>query len=283
MVDTSALSNLANADYPISYAFVWKGAAPSDAARLPLTEILTKDASGYYNMVAPAASTGATQSLLKLSTPTDAANNALEIVFEPIISGGTKTAIEARREGATSGAHLGFTTGGNLRWTMTAAGHQIAADDNAYDICSASKRARTIYAGTGTINTSDAREKNWRGGLTAAEMRSARTISDGIGIFQFKDGKRDHCGVKAQAVIAALEAEDLDPFAYAFVCYDEWHSVPAIPAVKEKKSRKGEVVRHAAPAQPGKPAGDRYGIRADELNFFLAAALNQRLAALEAK
>lgn len=45
------------------------------------------------------------------------------------------------------------------RWSITEAGHFLPAVDNAYNFGSASFRLATVYAGTGTINTSDERTK----------------------------------------------------------------------------------------------------------------------------
>jgi len=149
--------------------------------------------------------------------------------------------------------------------------------DNAQIFGTGSNRWATIYAATGTINTSDAREKTDLIELTDAELRAARKIAARIGIFQWLDaidekgeGARAHVGVIAQEVIAAMECEGLDPFRYAFVCYDEW------PASKAVKDDDGNVI------VPARKAGNRYGIRYDQLAMFLIAAQEARLAALEA-
>lgn len=69
-----------------------------------------------------------------------------------------------------------------LRYTVRAGGELRPAADNTQDLGSASFRMATIYAGTGTINTSDEREKIWRGELGEAEMRAAARIHEEIGI-----------------------------------------------------------------------------------------------------
>lgn len=144
-------------------------------------------------------------------------------------------------------------------------------NDNAIYLGSAGARWKEIFAGNPAINTSDARQKDWRGGLTEAELRAAKTVAKGIGTYRWLDaieakgdGARLHVGVMAQNVIAAMEAEGLDPFAYGFVCYDQWDAVEAIEGA------------------PGRAAGDAYGVRYGELAMFIAAAQEQRLAALEA-
>ncbi|MGB5905752.1 MAG: tail fiber domain-containing protein [Xanthobacteraceae bacterium] len=158
-----------------------------------------------------------------------------------------------------------------------ASGHFLPGADNTMNVGSASKRAKEIFAGTGTINTSDAREKEWRGGLSEAELRVAKRISKLIGIYRWLDAitekgdaARLHVGVTAQDVKAAFEAEGLDGFDYGLLCYDEWDARPAVV------DDDGNV------EVPAREAGDRYGVRYDELWAFVAAGFEARLSALEA-
>jgi hypothetical protein len=63
-----------------------------------------------------------------------------------------------------------------------------------------------------------------------------------------------------QRSIQVMNAHSLDPFAYGFICYDEWQ----------------------ADEETGLAAGNRYSLRPDELLMFLARGFEARLAALEA-
>jgi hypothetical protein len=155
-------------------------------------------------------------------------------------------------------------------------------------------RWTTVYAVTGAINTSDEREKLWRGPLTKTELRAAKDIAQEIGMYQWLSAIEDktaaearyHCGVRAQRVWEIMASYGLvDPIGadgkpgntpYAFLCWDEWdeHTTPS-----------GEGGAYVTI-----PAGDRYGVRYAEITMFLAAAQEQhiteleaRLAALEAK
>jgi hypothetical protein len=99
--------------------------------------------------------------------------------------------------------------------------------DNNRILGSSSFRWSTVYAGTGTINTSDATKKKWLGPLPAPVKRALARIRDGIGHFQFLDAvdekgesARKHIGVTAQDVIAAFEAEGLNPWEWAPICKD---------------------------------------------------------------
>jgi len=134
--------------------------------------------------------------------------------------------------------------------------------DNTYTLGSAPLRWSTVYAGTGTINTSDEREKQDIADIDAAEKRVAVALKGLVKKFRFKDAviakseaARIHFGVIAQEVMAAFAAEDLDAKRYGLLCYDEWDAV---------LDEDGNEVR---------PAGNRYGVRYEELLAFIIAAL----------
>ena len=120
----------------------------------------------------------------------------------------------------------------------------------AMDIGGPSNRFKDIYAANGTIQTSDAREKTAVRELTDAEMRVAKKLSKNIGFFQWltaieKKGAdaRSHCGQTVQGVIAEFDAEGLNAFDYAMVCYNEWEDEftehPAIEAVEAVEAVEG--------------------------------------------
>lgn len=128
--------------------------------------------------------------------------------------------------------------------------------DNAYSSGISALRWSVVYAATGTINTSDERDKQDVAALDAAEKRVAVAIKGLVKKFRFKDAvqtkgdaARIHVGVIVQEVIAAFQAENLDPMRYGIVCYDQWD------------------------AEGDRPAGDRYGVRYEELLAFIIAAL----------
>lgn len=182
----------------------------------------------------------------------------------------------------------------------------VAAADNTLTLGGASNRWSVVYAGTGSINTSDERDKRWLGGLTAAHIRAARRIVTEIGLFQWAasfeekgDDARHHIGVRAQRVWAIMADEGLEapivegerPSAqHAFLAYDEWPeevepvmegwraSPIAGPDGKPVMIRclDGEEATEWRPtgeARVVRQAGDRFGLRPDQLNLFLVAAL----------
>ncbi|WP_052139820.1 tail fiber domain-containing protein [Janthinobacterium lividum] len=188
--------------------------------------------------------------------------------------------------------------------------------DNSFDIGQASTAYRTIYARTGTINTSDARLKCDFRDLTAAEIAAAKDIASAIGAYRWRDAvdckgaaAREHVGPTVQAAIEIMQAHGLDPFNYGFICHDIWEqqtiehpaieaqpAIPATEAVPEVRNSFGDVITPAVLASAGFPAveartaytevtqeaGDRYAFRYDELAMFIAAGQEARLALLEA-
>lgn len=188
--------------------------------------------------------------------------------------------------------------------------------DNTYDIGQASTAYRTIYARTGTINTSDARLKRDFRDLTVAEIAAAKDIARAIGIYRWRDAvdckgddAREHVGPTVQRAIEIMQGHGLNPFNYGFICHDAWErqtvdhpavearaAVATIEAAPAGLDSLGNLVTPAVPASPGFPAiearaaytevtleaGDRYAFRYDELAMFIAAGQEARLAALEA-
>jgi len=179
--------------------------------------------------------------------------------------------------GANSGANFMNIASGTVGIFAVVGGTTIAQfyasglrpqTDNTLNLGTASQRWAVVFAGTGTINTSDAREKQDVADLDAAEKRVAIVLKGLVKKFRFKDAvtqkgdaARIHVGVIAQEVMAAFQAESLDPMRYAIVCYDEWD------AEAEELDEDGNVVK------PAREAGNRYGVRYEELLSFIIAAL----------
>ncbi len=167
-----------------------------------------------------------------------------------------------------------------------------------------------VFATNTTISTSDARLKTKPRQLRDAESVAMSEIIRLPGVWRWKsrvygdencepEGReaRKHFGPTVQAAIAVMEAHELDPFAYSFICYDEWeaepeqwHEWPAKDAVYETipavLGEDGEVVEPERtvliePAveagreliQPAREAGDRYSFRKEELLCGMVSAL----------
>lgn len=155
-------------------------------------------------------------------------------------------------------------------------GNLYAGIDNSQSLGEASRRWSVVYAGTGTINTSDAREKTAVTPLSESEIACAAALSKEIGWFQWlasaesKGGDaRQHVGMTVQRCIEVCKQHGMDPFRWGFVCYDAWDATDAV------------IGEDGAELSPARPAGDRYSFRMDQLCLFLAAGFNARLSALE--
>ena len=151
-------------------------------------------------------------------------------------------------------------------------------DDNVKVLGRSSYRWSTVYAVTPTISTSDAREKQQVRDLSVAEQAVAVKLKSMVRAFKFNDavekkgdGARVHFGVIAQDVKAAFESESLVAEDYAILCYDEWEAEPEMtaPVLDDNGNETGEVTV----IRTAKPAGNRYGVRYEELLAFIVAAL----------
>lgn len=141
----------------------------------------------------------------------------------------------------------------------------VPGADNDRKLGKAAARWSTVYAGTGTINTSDANEKQQARPLNEAEQAVAQVCKGLIRAYKFNDAveakgdnARIHIGVIAQDVEQAFIDEGLDPSMYAMFCRDTWWEVDGQPSSEEDE---GAVMR------------ERLGIRYDELLAFIIGAL----------
>lgn len=140
--------------------------------------------------------------------------------------------------------------------------------DNNTILGSPSYRWSNIYSGTGTINTSDDREKTYID-ITEVEKKVALELKANMKKFKFnssikekgRSNARIHFGASAQTVKDIFEKYGLNGFDYALLCYDEWEEK------KEVKDDDGTV------SQEYIPAGNRYGLRYEELLCFIMSAL----------
>jgi hypothetical protein len=122
---------------------------------------------------------------------------------------------------------IGLWTNGARRVLVSSTGVVTPGGDNTQNFGSGSLRWATIFAGTGTINTSDERYKVLRegGDLSDAEYRAWSNIR--AIVYQEKESlqrkgatARLHIGYSWQAIQAAFEAEGLDPSRYGLWCED---------------------------------------------------------------
>lgn len=146
-------------------------------------------------------------------------------------------------------------------YKLGATGMQAGAD-NTLTCGTSAFRWSTVFAGTGTINTSDEREKQDIGEIPDdwldawADVQWCRyRWKDAVA--EKGDGARWHTGLIAQRVRDAFAARGLDALEIGVLCYDEWTD-----------EETGE-------------ARNRYGVRYDEAFALEAALMRRRMDRLE--
>jgi hypothetical protein len=195
--------------------------------------------------------------------------------------------------GGAGYARLVLRTGRATRSTDTLVVNPIVDDltggavtpglDNVQTLGSSSNRWSTVFAATGTINTSDEREKVQQRGLHEAERAAALELKSAMCAFKWKeaverkdDKARWHFGVMAQEIMRIFERHGLDAHEYGMFCYDEWEEQLEATQEHPAKFDEGGVLINEAwveVVQEYQPAGNRYGVRYDQMLAFIVAAL----------
>lgn len=219
--------------------------------------------------------------------------------FQPLIIGGSSVDISIA---GTS----------HFQYTST---QFLPLADNSKAVGSASLRFSTIYAGTGTINTSDERLKTEIGNIPDEWLDAWGDVQ--WQRFKFIDGNRWHVGLIAQAVHSAFAGHGLDAFDIGLCCYDAWEEQrePIFETITKTRLITAIEQEPAGEDENGEPlfrmreveveeeyeetvdtgetrvtleAGDRWGLRYDECQAIEAAwnrrelsRMAARLAALE--
>ena len=160
---------------------------------------------------------------------------------------------------------IGFVCNGDIRMEIGNSSSQYVlrpAADNAQSLGDVTKRWAALYAASGTINTSDEREKEQQRVLTDKEKSAAIELKSAIKAFKWKesvskkgDDARWHFGVMAQEVERIFERNGLNAHEYGMFCYDEWEA---------ETDDDGNVI---------KDSGNRYGVRYDQLLAFVISVL----------
>ncbi|PLE59167.1 hypothetical protein B6I74_17205 [Klebsiella variicola] len=165
-------------------------------------------------------------------------------------------------------------------WEMNPNGNLLPRVDNSFSLGTSGYRVSVVYAGNGTINTSDARLKTDVRPFTNNEIKAAQMLANEVGFWSWKDKAelekdeaREHCGMTVQRAIEIMESCDLDPFHYGFICYDKW----------DEEIKINEYDENDQPIETIVPAGDRYSFRIDQLNLFISRGQQAKMDSLEAR
>jgi hypothetical protein len=166
------------------------------------------------------------------------------------------------------------------RWTIDYLGDFIPSGDNLYSIGSAGVRVEQIFAANGTINTSDDSEKTYFD-ILEVEKAVALELKQNMRKFKWNDSievkgdsARIHFGTSAQTVKAIFEKHGLVAEDYGLLCYDEWEDQYEEVVQQPILDSEGNVVKEEVTEQKLMvKAGNRYGIRYEELLCFIISAM----------
>lgn len=160
--------------------------------------------------------------------------------------------------------------------------------DNVVNLGESANRWSQVYAGAGTINTSDAREKTEPEKITDAILDAWGDVQ--LIMFQWleavrlkgEDAARWHFGVIAQQVQAAFLAHGIDGTRYGLLCYDEWDDQfePVIGVRNNPETGEAEEFDTGERIQT-QVAGNRWGVRPDQCLFLEAAYQRRRCDRIE--
>ena len=189
-------------------------------------------------------------------------------------AGGTYVTISTTPTGTNTGA------GGTERVRVDHDGTFRPAADNTHNLGSASYRWSVVYAGTGTINTSDARDKTLLSSPPDAFFDAILSVP--MTWYQWNeaveakgaDRARIHYGPTAQAVRDALIAAGFDPARYGLFCRDTIRrSSPKTVMTDDGE----EIIFVENPDDE-----ERLGLRLDQFDRYRTEAVHRKLIAMEA-
>lgn len=185
----------------------------------------------------------------------------------------------------TAGAYTITTGAGAVIVTRVAGVGFGPGADNSQSLGEAALRWSQVYAGNGTINTSDERAKQ----QIEAIPQSWLDAWGDVDYMRFKfneavekkgDGARWHIGLIAQRVKEAFENRGIDPFAIGLLCFDQWDDVEIEKQVEDDN---GNFVFDKETGEPVmqkqiiKVAGNQYGIRYEQALALECAHLRSKL------
>lgn len=152
-------------------------------------------------------------------------NYGSTITFTDAGSGGATCRLESIANALEF--RVSLVSGNYYAFSPNSSGFRPSVDNN-WSLGGASNRWGNIFAGNGTIVTSDQRDKSALIPITAEMRALARAIFSRVGVFQFlasieekgPELARRHIGLSAQDVMACCEEAGIDGFRYGFIGRD---------------------------------------------------------------
>lgn len=160
---------------------------------------------------------------------------------------------------------------------------------NTYSIGSSTSNFKDIFLQNAPTVVSDARHKVEISELTQPELECAvacgklyrkyklNTAVDEKGL----NAARYHIGVIAQEVVQCFADHNLDWRKYGIITYEKWDAIEAVEYQAATYDENGQELIPEIQAIEGREAGEIYMVRYDELNSFINAGLDYRIANLE--
>ena len=159
------------------------------------------------------------------------------------------------------------------------------AKDNATYLGYSTARWSTIYAATGTINTSDSRLKNTISSIDDSLLDAWESIQPKQ--YKFNDATeskgeqaRFHTGYLAQDIEKACTDNNIDATRYGLFCYDSWEEEPEITEDVEVE-KDGVKTTEKRIVQSKKEKGDIYALRYEEALVVECAYLRREISRLK--
>lgn len=153
-------------------------------------------------------------------------------------------------------------------------GNLIPLVDNTYSCGQSGARWSEIWAGNGTIQTSDENAKEQISDIDDRVLKAWSKVK--FSQYKFKDAvskkgeqARWHFGVIAQRVKEAFESEGLNAFDYGLLCWDKWEEI-----TEDVRDQEGNFTGEK---QVVIKPGESFGIRYDEALALECAYLRSRL------
>ncbi|MEA2037122.1 MAG: glycosyl hydrolase family 28-related protein, partial [Nanoarchaeota archaeon] len=187
------------------------------------------------------------------------------------------------KTGSTSTNSTLLLGAGGLDIVKVGRNYLVPQTDNVTSLGTSGNRWTVVYAASGTINTSDDREKTYID-ITETEKEVALELKANMKKFKMNEaielkGEADariHFGASAQTIKSIFEKHGLVAEEYAILCYDEWDAeYEQVIDTPEKVSDNGDILQEATYKNGAliKEAGNRYGLRYEELLSFILGAL----------